>query len=78
MKTITKKYKIYKFHELSKKIRDEVLDFRVKSDCRNHMMTTGEMPSMKFIKALIPYEKKELKKSVYFKNGDFAFIPESE
>ena len=34
------------------------------------------MPNMKFLKALIPYEKKELKKCIFFKSGDYAIIPE--
>ncbi len=76
MKTITKKYKVYKFNELSKEIQDELIDFNVKATCSNQFMYTGKMPNMKFIKALIPFEKKELKKYVFFKNGDYAIIPE--
>lgn len=79
MKTITKKYKIYKFHELSKKRQNELIEFRLRSDCHNHMMAnSGKMPSLKFLKALYPYEKKELKKFSFFKNGNYAFIPEGE
>ncbi len=78
MKTINKKYTIYKFHELSKEIQDRLINFNVQATCRNQMMSTGKMPNIKFIKALIPYEKKELKKCVFFKNGDYAIIPEGE
>lgn len=76
MKTITKKYKVYQFYELSKKIQDSLIDFNVRATCANRMMYSGKMPNMKFIKALIPYEKKELKKCTFFKDGDYAIIPE--
>ena len=77
MQTITKKYKIYKFHELSKKRQKELIEFRVRSDCHNYMIgNSGKMPSLKFLKACYPYERKELKKCTFFKNGDYAFIPE--
>lgn len=75
MQTITKKYTIYKFHELSKKIQDRLINFNVQATCRNQIMGTGKMPNIKFLKALIPYEKKELKKCPFFKNGDYAIIP---
>ena len=78
MKTIIKKYKVYKFNELSKKIRDGLIIFNIRATCRNQMMSTGKMPNLKFLKALIPYEKRNLKKCAFFKNGDYAIIPESE
>ena len=74
MKTITKKYKVYQFYELSKKIQDSLIDFNIRATCANQMMYLGKMPNMKFIKALIPYEKKQLKKCAFFKNGDYAII----
>lgn len=78
MKTITKKYTIYKFHELSKEIQDRLINFNVNATCRNQIMSTGKMPNIKFLKALVPYEKKELRKCAYFKNGEYATIPKGE
>ncbi len=78
MEKITKKYKIYEFHELSKEIQDRLIDFNVQGTCRNQIMSTGKMPNIKFLKALIPYEKKELEKCAFFKNGKYAIIPEGE
>ncbi len=78
MKTITKKYNIYNFNELDKKVQKIILDFQLRSYCSNLYMEKGKMPSSKDIIALSKYVKQEARKFTYFKNGKMAFIPENK
>ena len=78
MKTITKKYKIYNFNELDKKVQKIILDFQLRSHYSNWFMENRKIPSSKEIIALSKYVKKEAKKLYYFKNGRIAYISENE
>lgn len=76
METITKKYKIYQFKELNKKVQKQILDFQFRSQAANNFMSNGKMPSLSFLKALPKYVKNEAKQMSYFKSGEIAHIPD--
>ncbi len=73
MQKITKTYEIYEFDELSKEKQESIKKFNFDSFCRNRIVG-GKKLDTKFMKALVKYVDKEVRKLPYFKNGEIASI----